>query len=339
MGKVTIDGASGSCPRPRSIVGGLILSGLLSGGIAGVLGQSEAVDPTSWGSDHVGKPVPDYVVGDECLFCHRNDVGPSWQANRHQQTITRVDKDVPAWRALVEASGAAVEEAEAQMGHRQVIRYLKPNGRYGQYALWTTSWILDGDAGDGHPGESPGSWDAEHFGQRCAGCHATAVDSERQAFSSPALDCYTCHGAIDITHGSDTSRILFSEKRIDTPREEISICGSCHIRNGRSRSTGLPYPNNFVAGDNLFKDFAVDLSPETIEGLDATDRHVLDTVRRVAFEGRESVTCVTCHTVHGRSTERHAALRFDASCTVCHFEEEPRERVRPLSRFSALCEY
>ena len=37
----------------------------------------EQLDPAAWGSDHVGKPVPEYVTGDECLFCHRDDVGPT----------------------------------------------------------------------------------------------------------------------------------------------------------------------------------------------------------------------------------------------------------------------
>ncbi len=40
-------------------------------------------DPLTWGSDHAGKPVPEYVHGDECLFCHRNDIGPAWQKNAH----------------------------------------------------------------------------------------------------------------------------------------------------------------------------------------------------------------------------------------------------------------
>ena len=44
-------------------------------------------DPKAWGSNHVGKPVPEYVQGDECLFCHRNDIGPTWQKNSHLLTV------------------------------------------------------------------------------------------------------------------------------------------------------------------------------------------------------------------------------------------------------------
>ena len=43
------------------------------------------LDPAGWGSDHVGQPVPEYVDGNECLFCHRNDVGVTWSDNRHNR--------------------------------------------------------------------------------------------------------------------------------------------------------------------------------------------------------------------------------------------------------------
>src|SRR5438093_749891 len=50
------------------------------------------LDPATWGSDHVGKPVPNFTSGDECLFCHR-DVGPGWPTNRHGQTIHTIEPD------------------------------------------------------------------------------------------------------------------------------------------------------------------------------------------------------------------------------------------------------
>ena len=27
--------------------------------------------------------IPEHVHGDECLFCHRNDIGQTWQQNTH----------------------------------------------------------------------------------------------------------------------------------------------------------------------------------------------------------------------------------------------------------------
>src|SRR5712692_8649045 len=56
-----------------------------AGGLASV--SQKPLDPAAWGKDHVGKPVPEYVSGDECLFCHRNDIGPGWSKNRHSLTV------------------------------------------------------------------------------------------------------------------------------------------------------------------------------------------------------------------------------------------------------------
>jgi hypothetical protein len=49
--------------------------------------SQKKVDPAGWGGSHAGKEIPEYVHGDECLFCHRNDIGPSWQKNAHGITV------------------------------------------------------------------------------------------------------------------------------------------------------------------------------------------------------------------------------------------------------------
>src|SRR6266849_249782 len=68
-------------------------------------GKSQQRDPGGWGSDHIGKPVPEYVTGDECLFCHRTDIGAGWAKNRHQLTIREADTNSPALAALKKAPG------------------------------------------------------------------------------------------------------------------------------------------------------------------------------------------------------------------------------------------
>ncbi|HYM13228.1 MAG TPA: hypothetical protein VEU62_20980, partial [Bryobacterales bacterium] len=55
--------------------------------ISGSFLFSQRGNPAAWGSNHVGKPIPDFVHGDECLFCHRNDIGPGWQKNAHGITV------------------------------------------------------------------------------------------------------------------------------------------------------------------------------------------------------------------------------------------------------------
>src|SRR4051794_37076027 len=47
-------------------------------------------DPAGWGGDHVGRPLPEFTTGDECLFCHRPMDGPGYAENRHVQSLRPV---------------------------------------------------------------------------------------------------------------------------------------------------------------------------------------------------------------------------------------------------------
>src|SRR2546421_9631828 len=82
------------------------------------------LDPAAWGSDHVGRPVPEYVTGEECLFCHRNDVGPAWTSNRHHRTLREAETEAPALAALkaVPALRAVAEETKLLLGNSQRVR-------------------------------------------------------------------------------------------------------------------------------------------------------------------------------------------------------------------------
>src|SRR5437588_12723682 len=77
-------------------------------GLVPVLGQ-QARDPAAWGSDHVGKPLPEYVTGDECLFCHRMNIGPDWTTNRHNLSLRRAEPEWPMIKALDPSLASQVE--------------------------------------------------------------------------------------------------------------------------------------------------------------------------------------------------------------------------------------
>ncbi len=152
--------------------------------------------------------LPEFVAGDQCLFCHRNDIGPGWQKNRHNLTVQ-----------LKEGS-----ESEYRLGARERKRNLRKSG-YGKFAMEESA---------------RGAWDPAKFNDRCAGCHATAVDGTSKAFAEFSIDCYACHGVVDLEHTNDTSKILLSKKRGRDPKQIASICGSCHLRGGTSKAKGTP---------------------------------------------------------------------------------------------------
>src|SRR4030095_728431 len=68
-------------------------------------GSENSKSPASWGGNYGGKPLPEFVHGDECLFCHRNNIGVSWQQNAHGVTI-RHREDAPELQAIVRKQAA-----------------------------------------------------------------------------------------------------------------------------------------------------------------------------------------------------------------------------------------
>ena len=295
------------------------------------------LDPAAWGSDHVGKPVPEYVSGDECLFCHRSDVGPTWPKNRHQQTTREPESGSPALAALKKAPELKpfADEVNVLLGNARGVRFLKKSANYGKLDLLTAAW----HAPDALDSTKNPHWDKSKFADGCAGCHTTAVDPKTRSFSALSLDCYACHGEVTLNHTKDTSLIYLSKKRHDPARVVTSICAQCHVRTGKSKSSGLPYPNNFVAGDNLFRDFQVDLSPEAIAVQNPADRHVLENIREVVVLGNEETTCLSCHDVHKASTKKHHRLLESPSCLTCHNATGSKKVRKTYEIHSSTCEY
>jgi predicted CXXCH cytochrome family protein len=272
-------------------------------------------DPAAWGGNHVSKPLPEYIHGDECLFCHRNGVGATWQNNTHGISL-RERPDAPD---LVKSRNPP-NDVEFFLGSRHQVRFLKKDG-YGKFAILNA-----------------GAWDKTVFAGRCAGCHTTAVETATKTFAAIGHDCYVCHGVVDLNHTKDTTLMLLSKKRHDGPEIVTSICAQCHLRGGKSKTTGLPYPNQFVAGDNLFQDFQVNFALADDQTLNPGDRHSYRNVREVVVNGSET-TCLSCHKIHGQSTEKHRRVLREAICLDCHNAEGPRQVVKPYAVHSALCEY
>ena len=259
---------------------------------------------------HAGQPVPRYVTGDECLFCHRVQVADTWEQNPHARTVhPRESEDFP-------------KDVEFVLGAHAPNRGLKPDG-YGKFDL------LSADKK---------TWDKQAFAERCAGCHTTAVDPRTHAFSTSSLDCYACHGVVPENHPNDTSLVWFSKKHAKDPKQITSICAQCHLRDGKSKLNGLPYANNFVAGDNLFDDFQVNLAEAGDASLSPGDRHIVRNVREVLKDGSD-VTCITCHKIHDNTSAKHRFVLSGPICLDCHNADGPKKVVKPYKVHSKLCEY
>lgn len=241
--------------------------------------------------DHVGLPLPEFMTGDECLFCHRNEVGATWLDNAHAWTTRAAD--APPRIAALPADATHV------IGGVQAQRALKQTG-YGKFALYDTKTK---------------TWHEGQFEQRCAGCHTTAVDPQNGAFSSVGLDCFTCHGDVPTDHTTQPALAWFGKQHTGSVQLKQAICVQCHLRGGQSRSTGKPYPNNFVAGDDLFADFSVDLK-KPARTLNQRDAHSY-TKTRAVLDGDSKRTCADCHTIHTAPAKRQRDPK--ATSAVCEY--------------------
>ena len=247
----------------------------------------------------MAQSIPEFVHGEECLFCHRNDIGSAWQKNRHNNTTRRKDGG-----------------EEFVLGAGAHTRRLKKAG-YQRLAIWD---------------DKTQSWDGAKFGERCAGCHTTAVDPKDLTYAYTGLDCFTCHGTVDLQHSGNTQLVLLSKKRRGDVALVNSICSQCHLRGAKSKATGRPYPNAYVAGSSLFDDFQADLKLADQADLNPGDRHVYRSVR-------DGIACLGCHAVHANSNTKHRRVLNSPVCQDCHFEGRPRKEVRKYEVSSALCEY
>ena len=183
-------------------------------------------------------------------------------------------------------------------------------------------------------------WNDDLFNNECAGCHATAVDPETAGFGSPGLDCFVCHGIVEVEHAAQPDTVIFSPRRKDDPRVGVAACGQCHLRGGKAKSNGRPYPNNFVPGDNLLRDFEVDFSEESLKSMDNVERHIFVNARDVLLKNKSDMTCVSCHSIHGETTEKHAELAESPYCVLCHQPGKAMGDAKiPTGRHSKTCQY
>jgi hypothetical protein len=302
--------------------------------------EPEHLDPAAWGADHVGQELPEFVDSGECLFCHRNDIGPTWEKNPHSQSIKDARPDMPAMRALADDPVTRAVAAETQMtlGGRHATSFLRRGAEFGAFDL-LAAHATPGRGSRWRLHAASAEWDTTRFAQGCVGCHCTAVEPDTHAFLVASIDCYACHGAAPLEHSTDTKLMPLAHARHDAPRVVTSICAQCHIRFGKSKSSGLPYPNNFVADDNLFKDFQFDWSLADDPQVNPGDRHVLDNIRQVALLGNEQFTCLSCHDVHRGTSVKHRDLPDAAYCAHCHEPGKSKKEHIKYEVRSSLCGY
>jgi predicted CXXCH cytochrome family protein len=66
---------------------------------------------------------------------------------------------------------------------------------------------------------------------------------------------------------------------------------------------------------------------------------VLANVRDVVVLGKESVTCLSCHDIHGQSSKKHHRVAKSDYCLNCHHPTGPMKTVKVYEVQSERCGY
>ncbi len=305
--------------------------------------RQERLDPAAWGDSHARKPQPEFYGGDECLFCHRATVGLVWEKDPHFRAVRDkyqeggVAREIEALKRDPKYAKLA-DEVGFVLGSKDAVRFLK-RGEGGRFELLN---VLMSPGREGKPprfaSASKPAWDAGEFSANCIGCHMTGVEPRTLRPFETFVGCESCHGPFDDKHTTAETFMRFARKAKDPPRVIASACGQCHLRGGVSRSSGRPFPTNFISGDNLFKDFAFDFSKADSPELNPIDAHIQRNIRDIVVGGDESLTCLSCHKMHPPSTRNHRFRPKSEYCLTCH-KAEPFNERKAYEVHSHVCRY
>ena len=139
-----------------------------------------------------GAQTPEFVHGEECLFCHRHNIGSSWQRNAHNLTTRQV------------------EGGDGILLGRHGTRQLKKAG-------YNRLVFTDGKS-------------STDFNRRCASCHTTAVDPTDFTYAYLGIDCYACHGAVVLRHSTREATVPLGKRAATDAKAATAICAACHLR-------------------------------------------------------------------------------------------------------------
>ncbi|MCH2368787.1 MAG: hypothetical protein MK554_16430 [Planctomycetes bacterium] len=143
--------------------------------------RSKEAKPPPAGGEPVAS-IPEYMSGDESLFCHREKVGVSWQGNAHRSTVREAAAGDPALLALASSTKKNPGNVDFLLGGKRLTRFLK-KGEYGRLDLLSTAWTPNGATDKGMLVETGNRhWDSRKFSRDCGGCHSTGFDSSSLRF-------------------------------------------------------------------------------------------------------------------------------------------------------------
>jgi len=283
---------------------------------------------------HAGAGLTGYAGSQRCMQCHPIQ-GREWKESLHARTVhppSESERELLS-RALL----CGEEEAVYVLGERHSRRFMTPSpsepGRHVllpcRYDVGPAEWV----------GLHEGDWKTLTWEKGCGACHSVGFSSADFSLKEMGVGCESCHGP-DQRHGNHTAGAGMLAFRSLSPKEEVTVCASCHLQGGKSASTGLNYARDYQAGGDLFSDYQFDwsaLDKPATEADNPIDVHQKLLIRDAVTRGRDDLRCTSCHEFHAMGHAKHQKLARQEFCHLCH--ERTDFRLKEYSQSCNVCEF
>jgi predicted CXXCH cytochrome family protein len=246
---------------------------------------------------------------------------------------------------------------EVQVGDNYIpamLRYSVKNKGWLVRAFFPQYWVIADGTPDGRPRrpeELPGFRMAE---AKCAGCHTTGFTYSKDTQSGLwkarpheggvaeiGVACEQCHGPAS-KHVQAAEAAKAAGKPLDPANRHIvhmlkdldfnqqtQVCGQCHGRGTNKTISDLAFPLGFRPGDrditdrHRFWSYSGSSNPDEYRYVYPNDwakrnRQQWQDYTKSAHFNRAEMSCVTCHTFHGKWEDAQLRMKPQELCVGCH---------------------
>lgn len=211
--------------------------------------------------------------------------------------------------------------------------------------------ILDGtpDGRPARPDELPKGRFAE---AKCSGCHTTGYEFYKDAqaghwkakpkgVAELGIACERCHGpaskhvaeaqaAKDAGNTLDPSATTIIHPLKDlTALQQTQVCAQCHGRNTNKQISDLSFQQGFLPGDvdmtsrSRFWNYSGTSNPDEYRYFWPNDwakrnRQQWQDFTKSAHFNKAGMSCLTCHTFHGKAEGAQLRQKPEEMCVTCH---------------------
>jgi predicted CXXCH cytochrome family protein len=285
-------------------------------------------------------------------------ISPSGIASRKGDKFyfTLLDKDNPANNQTHEVAkvlGGKWDQAyEVRIGDNYLpapLRWSVASRDWLIGGFRVDEWFVADGTPDGRP-RRPEELPTHRFAEaKCNGCHTTGFDTVRDEATGVwksrgngelGIACEKCHGpgsrhvqeandakAKGLALRPEATTIVHPLKDL-TPLQQTELCGQCHGRNTNKTLTDLPFPVGFLPGD-------VDMTSRvrfwSYSGTNVPGEYAYFWPNDWASRNRQqwqdftksahfakNISCLTCHTSHGKVEDALLRQKPEDLCTECH---------------------